>query len=231
MAVDPIISDLQYIMESSQELDILNFYQSFPITCKARVVGINRDIVSLTVQPPGSICLENQEKTIILCKGLPEALEAKVISFDLLNGLLMVSELTYVGSHFGERMIARVQPNEPITVDLEYEGQQIQGFLVDVSFNGVGIIVDGEPCQRGQLIQLGIPLPENRVSLPGKILNISITADQKSRLSVGFTRNVQEIGVIIRYIKDRRIEIMDEIERLYEHTYRLVRASSNPTPE
>lgn len=218
MAADPIMTDLHYVMETSQELDILNFHKSFPITCKARVESIGTDGVLLKVQPPGSVCLELQENTIILSRGLPEAVKARIIEFDLLTGTLKLADFGYVGSHFGERMIARVQPEGTIPVDIEVANSKYSGELVDVSLSGVGVWVSEGNFQPGQLIQVSLPLPEGRVTLPGKILNIADTQN-KRRLSIGFTRNAQEIAIIMRYIKDRRTEILAEIERMYQQAY------------
>lgn len=221
MAVDPIISDLQYVMETSQELDILNFHKSFPITCKAQVEAVERDVVSMRVQPPGSVCLDSQEQTIVLSRGLPEAVRARVVSFDLVSGTLKLSDFSYVGSHFGERMIARVEPDETIDVEIEAGDQRYQGTLVDVSLSGVGVYTIEKNFQRGQLLLLTLPLPEGKVTLPGKVLNINEVPDGQVRLSIGFTRNAQEIAVVMRYIKDRRSEILSEIERMYERSFHM----------
>ena len=218
MAVDPIITDLQYVMETGQELDILNFFKSFPITAKARVENIAESEVTLKVQPPGSVCLETEEQTIVLSRGLPEAVRAQVVSFDLISGELKLSDLDYVGSRFGDRMIARVQPEGSMPVELETGEQTFTGELVDVSLSGVGVHVTTQAFQRGQSIQVTLPLPEGRVTLPGKVLNLS-ESDKKIRLSIGFTRNAQEIAIIMRYIKDRRAEILAEIEHMYQQTY------------
>jgi hypothetical protein len=221
MAVDPIISDLQYVMETGQELDILNFHKSFPITCKARVETIEKDVVILRVQPPGSVCLESQEETIVLSRGLPEAVRAQVLEFDLINGTLQLNDFNYVGKHFGDRMIARVQPEDTVFVILELGDQQHTGKLVDVSLSGIGVTMRDSGIQRGQVVQLTLPLPEGRITLPGKVLNISDSPENLIRLSIGFTRNAQEIAVIMRYIKDRRSEILSEIERMYERSYHM----------
>lgn len=219
MSVDPIITDLHYVMETSQELDILNFHKSFPITCKAQVESIEHDIVVLRVQPPGSVCLDAQEQTIVLSRGLPEAVRARIINFDLVGGKLELSNFSYVGTHFGDRMIARVQPEDTIEVEIEASEKTVQGTLVDVSLSGVGVYASGAGFNRGQILMLTLPLPEGKITLPGKVLNINETPEGKTRLSIGFTRNAQEIAVVMRYIKDRRSEILSEIERMYERSY------------
>lgn len=228
MSVDPIITDLQYVMDTGQELDILNFHKSFPITCKASVENIEQDLVTLKVQPPGSVILEDQEQTIVLSRGLPEAVRARVVSFDLLTGTLVLSDMGYVGARFGERMIARVQPEGNVPVEIEVGTQKITGELVDVSLSGVGVLAGGANFQRGQAIQVSLPLPEGNVSMPGKVLNVS-EANNQQRLSIGFTRNAQEIAIIMRYIKDRRAEILAEIEQMYQQAYQAKSAQAKPS--
>ena len=215
MVVDPIINDLQYVKDTGQELDILNFHKSFPITCKARVESVDDRGVTMIVQPPGSVCLEKQERTIVLSRGLPEAVNARVVEFNLLTGRLRLADFGYVGTHFGERMIARVQPEGNVPVELEQGDLKLSGDLVDVSLSGVGITIPQEvEVQKGQMLQITLPLPEGKVTLPGKVLNAS-PSGAKTRLSIGFTRNAQEIAIIMRYIKDRRSEILAEIEQMY----------------
>jgi hypothetical protein len=218
MALDPIINDLRYVMETRQELDILNFYKSFPVTCKARVESIEHDGALLKVEPPGSVCLEDQEQTIVLSRGLPEAVQARVVAFDLPSGELRLDNFAYVGPNFGERMITRVQPGETINVGLQVDESQppVSGTLVDVSLNGVGVTVPGATFQRGEVVDLTLPLPEGQVTLPGKVLNLTETPGQPVRLSIGFTRNAQEIAMVVRYVKSRRTEILAEVEAMYQ---------------
>lgn len=218
MVDDPILSDLQYAMETSQELDILNFHKSFPITCKAVVESIHPDGVQLKVQPPGSVCLVSQESTILLSRGLPEAVRARIVSFDLISARLKLTDFEYVGSHFGERMIARVQPEGQIQVKILINHQVYEGDLIDVSLSGVGVVSSQGELNKGQVVELRFTLPEGNVSLPGKILNITETQGN-FRLSIGFLPDAQEISIIMRYIKDRRKEILVEIEQLYQQAY------------
>jgi hypothetical protein len=226
MTVDGILQDLQCMMDSNQELEILNFYQSFPITSKASIRTLDRGTATLYVQPPGSVCLATEDQTIILSKDLPEAVRARVISFNILNGMLFVDDFSYAGSHFGERMIARVQPDEEIAVEIEIEGQRYSGKLADVSLNGIGVYTTSDVSLRGLDASLTLPFPEGLVTLPGKILNTNQTPEGQTRLSIGFTRKAQEIDIVTHYIKERRIEILTEIEQMYERTYQDKQSSS-----
>ncbi len=227
MTVEGIFQDLQGMMDSSQELEILNFYQSFPITSKASIRTLDRGTATLYVQPPGSVCLTAEDQTVMISKDLPDAVRARVISFDILTGMLHVDDFSYAGSHFGERMIARVQPDEEIAVEIEIEEQRYSGKLVDVSLNGIGVYTASDVPQRGLEASLTLPFPEGLVTLPGKILNTNQTPEGQTRLSIGFTRKAQEIDIVTHYIKERRSEILAEIEQMYERIYREKLKSTN----
>jgi len=215
MAAGPILTDLKYVKETGQELEILNFHKSFPITCRARVESIAPDGITFIVQPPGSVCLVDQEQTILLSRGLPEAVRARILAFDLATGMLKIGEMSYIHAHFGDRKIARVQPEGHMPVEIECEGHIFSGELADVSLSGIGVLVAEAGFQKEQEIVVTLPLPSEPVALPGKILNIT-GQDGKQRLSVGFTRNAQEIALVMRYVRDRRTEILAEIEQMYQ---------------
>jgi hypothetical protein len=231
MTADPILSDLEFMLETRQELDVLNYHKGFPINCKAQVTKINHDQVTFKVQAPGSVCLESQEQTILLSRGLPEAVHARILSFDLLKEEVVLADFAYVGERFGERMIARVQPEDPIIVGIEADSVPSTGTLLDVSLNGVGVMVDIPDFERGQTLQLTLPLPAGEITLPGKVLNVVETTPMRWRLSIGFTRNAQEIAIVMRYIKERRAEILAEIEQLYQKVYQEKLSLSEDRPD
>lgn len=221
MSTDLIIKDLLRVMETGQELEVLNFYHCFPITCKAQVESVDRDTVALKVKPPGSVLLEGQERTILLGQGLPEAVHARVAGFDLRGGRLLLRDFTYAGGDFGRRMVARVCPESPIVVEIEGGGQPAAGQLVDISLSGIGVQVGEAAFARGQAVKVSLPLPRGRVALPGKVLNFSpLPGEPAARLSVGFSRNEPETAVIMHYIKDRRAEILAEVEMMYDCAWR-----------
>ena len=217
MTTDPIFNDLQAVMEAGQELEVLNFYHCFPVTCKARVESIDRETVLLKVQPPGSVLLEGQAHTNLLGQGLPEALKAAIDSFDLRSGSLLLRDFTYTGADFGKRMVARVHPENPIPVEIEGSGQPAAGQLVDISLSGIGVQVSEVAFARGQAVKATLALPGGTVALPGKVLNLSpIPGQPAARLSIGFSRSEPETALILHYIKDRRAEILAEVATMYE---------------
>lgn len=221
MTADPILSDLQAILETGQELEVLNFYRCFPVTCRARVESIDRGVVAFMVRPPGSVILAGQEHTILLGRALPEAVKAAVVGFDLRSGRLRLRDFAYTGGDFGKRMVARVCPEDPLAVEIDAAGQATAGQLIDISLSGIGVEVVGAAFARGQAVKVTLPMPAGLVTLPGKVLSLSpVPGQNTARLSIGFSRGEPETAVIMHYIKDRRAEILAEIEAMYESARR-----------
>lgn len=54
---------------------------------------------------------------------------------------------------------------------LEAAGKRITGTLADVSLNGIGVYVQEPAFQRGELLLITLPLPEEQVTLPGRVVN------------------------------------------------------------
>jgi hypothetical protein len=214
-----ILSDLRLIMEASHEIELLSNYKGVPFICKARIESIDGNVVQLRAHDPASVCLENSEQTRMLGSEYFEPALARVISFDILSGVILLSDFSYVGTKLGERMIVRVEPREPIEVYLELGDQRIDAQLVDVSLNGLGVMVSTEDyapsLKPGTIVEAAIGLPGGTVSLPGTILSVS-KAPNSYRLSVRFTEPGANKYAIFRYIVDRRAEIENELRAEYD---------------
>jgi len=211
---DPILADLGYVLETNREVDLLHFYKSFPIICKARLLGLEGGKVQVSTQPPGSVCLARERTTTILSNRLLEAVKAEIVSFDIKTGIANLADFEYVGSRLGERMVARVEPRTAYEVRLEKEGLTLRGKLADISISGLGVFIQSPNVKKGELFTAHMALPEGEVTLQAKVLEVSPTPEF-FRLAMKFTMNVLDIGVVMRYIRHRRAEIFSEVQDLY----------------
>lgn len=217
-----IVNELYHVMHRGEKITLLNFYKGFPVTCKALIADIRESSIVLKAEPPGSVCLQPNGMTWVLSNEPLEAIRGKVAAFDICSGRVELHELTYIDTHLGKRMSTRVAPSGPLTVRIHGEGLEAKEKLADISIDGIGVYAttsEGNTLQLDDSIQLTIELPLGEITLPGKIRNISPAGDM-IRLSIAFTENVPEKSVILRYIADRRMELGEEIQALYERTYR-----------
>jgi hypothetical protein len=214
--------EFKRLAEKHQEIELLNFYQGFPITCKASILQINEDAITLKAQARRSACLVINQDSWILCGSPLDAIHATIASFDILNGLVSFTNFSASDTRLGKRMNARVVPRERTDVVIQTSQFSIIEQMADISMSGIGVIFN-DPLSRmhleqGEEVLITARLPVGIIHIHGKIQAITHTGDL-SRLSIVFIENTPAINLILRYISNRRIEIIDEIEKLYYQFY------------
>jgi len=146
-----------------------------------------------------------------------------VQSFDILNNSICLTDLQYASIKFGNRREARVEPETPLEVGVEFNREKFTGQLVDISMGGIGVYLPGgmedSPMRAGSTVNLIIQIPDGKVGLPGRIRRIQDFGEDCHRLAIQFTGNSPEKVLIVRYIFRRREQIRLEAQKLFEARY------------
>jgi hypothetical protein len=221
--METVINAIKRLILTDPSVELLNFYKSYPMAIRAKIITLENDNLTLSVSPPGSVCLYQNKTTILLSNNLHDAIRARVVHFDISAEKVELSNLGYISSWIGRRMIVRVQPGQAIPVTLERGGMVIRGNMADVSLNGMGVVVTNPIVKKEDSFQISVQLPEGDLSLPGRVVEVTpLTA--ANRLAIKFTANSKEIALILKYISKRRMELQDEVQRLYEKVFQTARA-------
>ena len=220
MPSNPIIlSDLALIKEARHPVELLSIYKGVPFVCTASIEQIEGENVELHASDKSLACLEIDGQARLLGSHYFEPAVGRVKSLDLGRGQIKLCDFSYAGARLGERMIMRVEPRQPVPVDIECAGQTCQGQIVDISFSGLGAWVrkdDFQPALKpGAELTLRFALQEKAFSLPGVILSLS-KVPQHQRISVRYSQGWQEKLDIFHYLVDRRAEIEQEVLELYQ---------------
>lgn len=214
-----ILSDLRLIMEAGHLLELLTVYKGVPFICKARINAIEGDNVQVQALDPAMVCMLNAKQVRLLGSDYFEPSVAQISSFDILTGIADLTDLTFLGTKLGERMIVRVEPKSPLEVIIQTGGQKTAGQLADLSINGVGMRVGhaayNPTLKPGTTIQVRMQLPNGDISLSGTLLS-AVKMDEFYRLSMRFTQNGPKKTVVFKYLVDRRSEIEAELKQEYE---------------
>jgi hypothetical protein len=217
-----IQDELKRLMETQQEVELMNFYQALPLTYRAVIVEVGEEDVSLIVQPPDSVCLTWESQTYLLAPEPLDLLQADVVRFDLLSGTVMLGNLRYGGSRLGNRMITRVNPKEPIRVELQAGPEIIMATVVDLSIRGIGLQFEFAGGQttlhKGQIITMNIHLPETQAAAQGEVQVVG-SSGEKLHVSLVFDDMVTYIRPIWQYVSRRRMEILQELQEKYLAAY------------
>jgi len=227
---EQIITDLRVcFVEGNREFDLLNNYKGVPIISKAQLEKVTEDKVVFRVQPPGSVCLQWEEHTLLLSEGVLEPIDGRVRSFDISTGTVELGHFIFAGYRFGNRREVRVVPKAPLDIELKRNTEIIRGELADISMGGLGVTITSPEhvCafDQGELVDLRLHLPPGEINLTGRVLRIEMGSGT-CRLSIEFTESVPEKVLVLRYIFDRREEIRTEVQEMYAASYRAATAEA-----
>jgi hypothetical protein len=209
-----IISDLRVIMEAEQNLELLCTHKGVPFVCKAKVIHIDDDIVRLKTLDASMICLLQDSQAKVLGSDYFEPASAHVEQVDLKASTVDLTGFSYIGTKLGERMIVRVEPKEPMMVQVENAGMTTIAELADISISGIGLRIAhadfNSMLKPGATVQLNLNLNGKEIIVSGTILSAVKTAEQY-RISVRFDPDGIQRSLIFKYLIDRRAEIEQEV--------------------
>lgn len=212
-----ILASWQRLAAGKDEVDLLSMYKGMPVIHKARVLYILDDAVYIQPQPFKSVCLTLAKGVIALSELLDEPVNATVRAVDLGAGTAILENFSYVSGHLGDRMSPRVEPREPIEVKLESGGRSFAAQVMDLSISGAGVFVTGEGVSKlraRSIVRFSLPLPNETLVLLGVIRHTKRTT-QGSRLGIAFEPGTN-LRAVFTYINVRRVELLDELEKLYQ---------------
>ncbi len=219
------VRDLKSLLVKGAQYNLLNLYKGVPVTCQAQVAQVRDQEALLRVQPPESTSLIWERYTWMAGDGIEKPLRARVVAFDIVSGTATLAEFKYTSSRLSERTQVRVEPKNPVPVEIEGQTQRIVGTLADISSIGIGVYLKAlEPehvFQHAQVVQLTLRLPiqDGTVSMSGKIRGLISSVDFH-RMAIHFIPVLAEMEKVERYVDQRREEILQEIPRLYDTLFK-----------
>jgi len=201
----PLYLSLPYKgMALPQELQILDI-QEGQITIQAPNQGGN-------FLAGDFIFLHSQEIT--------QTLVARLVEINLPTGRLRLSEVVYLDTPWKERSDMRVEPKDPIMVDVRSASMTYRACMENLSLNGAGLLAykaieRGVPLEPQQRVLLDFELPQEhrRIVVGGVIANLHLLGDTLVRIGVHILPSVIKKRWLKRYILWRKNEILEELER------------------
>ena len=199
-------------MAIAQELQILDI-QERKITIQAPNQQVNYLIGDF-------IFLHSQE--------IAQTMVGRLAEINFSAGQLKLSEVVYLGSSWKERGDMRVEPKDPIMVDVRSGSVAYRACIENLSLNGAGllaykVIERGVPLEPQQRVLLDFELPpeHRRLVMRGVIVNLHLLGDTLVRIGVHILPSIFKKRLLQRYILFRKNEIIEEMERdfLEENRY------------
>lgn len=216
-----ILTDLKAVLsENHRDFSFLIMYKGVPLICRAQLNQVINTQALFTVQPPESAVLCLEDSTLVLSDGLLEPLEATLVCNNLVTGEFSLSGFSYAGSKFANRRELRVEPAQALDIEVRADGRSFPGKLADLSVRGLGVNLEINNVTtifiQGKNVSVYVALPTGTILMEGKVRSAIRSRSETLRLAVEFIGSVPEKATIIRYVMQRRSEIVAEVRALYE---------------
>jgi hypothetical protein len=221
---DPILAWLQDCAHSDRPVRLINTYRGIPVAYSSRVISVGTGSAVFGVNEYQAVCLALDGKTHIPHPESSETLRARVISVDVPQKEVTLTEFMKSGSLLGNRLCTRVQPSEPIDAEIRIGSYLFPCQLVDISLNGVGVITlrtytyGDLRIKKGSRVQLYFTLPPMHmaVQLPGQVTSVVLTQDSNQRRLGCKTFPESNVDLLLlEYVALRRDELMRELSMVY----------------
>ncbi len=222
---DNVTRILDLLREQRKPVRLINTYRGIPINNDARIITISQGYVAFGVHEYQAVCMTLEGKTFVQGDLLSEVYQARAVAVDVLTRQAILTEFAGVGNTVGKRMAVRVQPKEPVDVEI-YDGKRrIPGKLADISSTGVGVFtfatyIYGELSfekSENVFIDVRMPVSDAILRFEGKISSV---VHQKGtflhRLGVKLLPNPATDQPLLLYITQRQEEILRELKAIYD---------------
>lgn len=222
---DEILTILEQIKERGLGVRLLNVYKGIPITQEAQMLDITGKVATFNINRYQAVCLELQRKTFIQHHEFPAIVKGNVIRVDIRREIAYLSAFVYMGGDIGNRLQVRVQPKDPIPVELAMRGQLIRGHLADISIGGAGIFTTAIFYRPGffsfkspATINVYLPTAKTSLKLPGVVVYLRPDVSAY-RLGIQVNPDMQTRALISQYVAHRQAEIQRELRQVYDVYY------------
>jgi hypothetical protein len=205
--------------KDTQYLEITSSYQGVILRRKVKPVAIDRQrAVFLAFEPSSCAGLEGCVHLHSACLANP--VRARIKDLSPRSGMFSLVDFCYVEGQWKERMHERVQTKDPTYGTMRYQGNQFRATLLDVSLNGMGLLVgiSSHPELNFQpncsvSVDLQISPGFKWEKLGGAIHYQRKTSRLIVRLGIRLYPKLEQARLLEKYIQFRLVEIQEEIEQ------------------
>ncbi|ABB30437.1 type IV pilus assembly PilZ [Geobacter metallireducens RCH3] len=196
----------------SNDLRLLNYYQSIPVNFGATVESIDGDTVELAVHQQQAVVMHLEKQTFLKSSHFPKDVLAAVSYVNIDKCVAMVTKFAYAVVRAERRQFVRVEVKDPIEATFSASGVKVTGTLNDISIGGIAIAVSvPNPPENALEGSVRVGLPGGPFEIPAKLLRV-IPANEKHLAICEIRPDARAEKGISQYIFQRQVEIIRELK-------------------
>lgn len=210
---------------AGRAVEMINIFRGVPVSNRAEITMVSKGYVALKAHSYQAVCVSMEKRTFLRGGNITGILRGHPVSVDVASGDILLTRLSPVEESVGQRMGLRVQPKEPVRVEIRTARGSVSSTLADLSPRGLGLFTFGAyvndradlaPGDRVDM-EVYIPMSDTPLHFTGEIVNIRRERNSLlHRIGLHVQPDESAVQDLGRYIECRRTEILQELEKTYQ---------------
>jgi len=195
-------------------------YKGLVLTQLVRIQAVASDRVILeSLEPRESLTFK--ERVLLYSHASREIVSARVLGFNSARGKMELTDLCLTGQRWNDRRYDRVQPRDPIYVNVKHHKVTFRAYLSNLSVAGMSLMTSHYSgkvlLEQNSPVRLTLQLPgeDENLEIKGKVVRIRRTGRQVI-FGVHFIANSAQEKYLERYVMARKTEILAELDREFQ---------------
>jgi len=209
-----ILSTLSTLCKGTlaNDLRLLNYYQSIPVTYGATVEHVDREVVELAVAQQQAVVMHQEKQVFLKSAHFPKDVVAAVSYVNIAKCRALVSKFAYVLIRAERRECVRVQVRGKTEAEFFAPGVRIAGQLFDISLSGIAITADpASPPEQGLGGMVTLRLPGGPFEVAGEFIRVvEVQGHRLCILAIKPDNRLEK--VISQFIFQRQVEVIRELK-------------------
>jgi len=210
------------VSKEAAKVTLINYHKGLPIMYPAKVMAVDHGNLDLDVHPQQAVVIDSDRYTLIRSKLFPFAIAAHVQYVNIKKHAVSLNKLCYVEILAEKRNAVRLSLDPPVQASVLHEGQEIVGSLVDISVQGLAMMIDHYlQMETGTEIEILFPLPDLvlqkdvSMKLAAKLIEIEGQASPY-RCRFKLFPDKQQEQALSRYVFQRQVAVIHELKEIVD---------------
>lgn len=208
------------LKQGKTRVSLVNYYKGLPISYPATIAVVDRDVLELDIHPQQAVAIDKDRYAFIRCPAFSHVVGAHVHYVNVRKQAASLKGFFFAELMAERRNAIRLELDPPTEAVFEFQGESLQGKLVDLSMSGAAVRFENSPSiDDGLETMLQFILPNiiqntsAKIKVPARLLG---TSEHKGAhlLKFSITPDKALEQQISHYIFQRQVEIIRELKEM-----------------
>ncbi len=214
--------EIHTYFSQNTKLYLFSVYKGIPIANTTSIISLNEKDGTIEVEANRYqiVASKFQKEIYILEPKTNKTFKAFIEERFPKRKILKLYNIEKINRKTPKRNYIRVQPDEDITVKINYKNQDFNALMYDISLKGTALIVRKKlPCEINDVVKLSFILDTKDFyffNLDAEVKSITKLTDTLYRYHFYFEPGTKEENALEKYITKREKEIVKELQKFLQ---------------